>query len=66
MMLCMVKWNMLCVVLLTKLKSTDVELSSYSWHLYGVCVLPREVVPAVTEYTEQHSTELVTLYPESV
>lgn len=35
----------------------------------GVCtelVLPREVVLAVAEYTEQHSTELVTLYPESI
>lgn len=29
-------------------------------------VLPWEVVLAVAEYTEQHSTELVTLYPESV
>lgn len=35
----------------------------------GVCMvnaLPREVVLAMAEYTEQHSTELVTLYPESV
>lgn len=64
-MLCMVKWNLLCVLLLTKLKSTDIN----SAVIAGVCmvyVLPREAVLAVTEYTEQHSTELVTLYPESV
>lgn len=56
---CLVKWN-LCTLLLTKLKSMD---RHQAFRLYG---LLGEGVLAEAEYTEQHSTELVTLYPGSI